>query len=176
MESRHQRDRIARRPRLVDGAAVPLFERFLEEVDDLRIVEPYRLQNLSLLLESIQREIDHLLNTRLPPRQPPKLSWEPVSEPQTVLDYGLPALSPLNSASLSDATLLRDTILAKIASFEPRLQNPVLTLSDDPEDPTAMTGILQGSVTLDSVSQPVSFPVVFFHHGESAAISPGEPA
>jgi hypothetical protein len=24
------------------------------------------------------------------------------------------------------------------------------------------------------VTQPVSFPVVFFHHGESAAISPGE--
>jgi type VI secretion system lysozyme-like protein len=175
MEPRHQLGHIARRPSLVDGAAVPLFERFLEEVDDRRIVEPYRIQNLPLLLESIQREIDDLLNTRLPPRQPPKLSWEPVSEPQTVLDYGLPALSPLNSGSQSDANLLRDTILAKIASFEPRLQNPVLVLSHDPEDPTAMTGTLQGSVTLGKVNQPVSFPVVFFHHGESAMISPGEP-
>jgi type VI secretion system lysozyme-like protein len=175
MESRHQRHHLAPRPRLVDGAAVPLFERFLEEVDDRRIVEPYRLQSLPLLLESIQREIDHLLNTRLPPRQPPRRSWDPISEPQTVLDYGLPALSPLNSGSLSDATLLRDTILAKIAAFEPRLQNPVLVLREDPEDPTAMIGTLQGAVTLDKVTQPVSFPVIFFHHGDSAAISPGEP-
>jgi type VI secretion system lysozyme-like protein len=174
MESRHQRHQLAPRPRLVDGAAVPLFERFLEEVDDRRIVEPYRLQSLPLLLESIQQQIDHLLNTRLPPRQPPRRSWDPISEPQTVLDYGLPALSPLNSGSLSDATLLRDTILAKIAAFEPRLQNPALILRQDPEDPTAMIGTLQGSVTLDRVTQPVSFPVIFFHHGESATISPGE--
>jgi type VI secretion system lysozyme-like protein len=175
MEPRHQRDHIALRSRLVDGAAVPLFERFLEEVDDPRIIEPYRIQNFALLRKSVQWEIDNLLNTRLPPRESPKLSWEPVSEPQTVLDYGLPALSPLNSGSLSDANLLRDTILRKIASFEPRLQNPVLVLSPDPEDPTTMTGVLQGSVTLGKVSQPVSFPVVFFHHGESAMISPGEP-
>jgi type VI secretion system lysozyme-like protein len=175
MESRYQRGHLARGSRLVDGAAVPLFERFLDEVDDGRIVEPYRIQGLVLLLESIQREIESLLNTRLAPRRPPKLSWEPVSEPQTVLDYGLPAFSPLSSGNLSDTNLLRDTILGKIASFEPRLQSPALLLSPHPEDPTAMVGTLQGRVMLGKISQLVSFPVALFHHGESATISPGEP-
>ena len=89
------------------GAPVPLFDRFAEELDDVRVVEPYRVQDRSLLLESIQREIEKLLNTRLPPRKPPAVAWEPISEPQTVLDYGLPTLSPLSSGRPPDSTLLR---------------------------------------------------------------------
>ena len=56
MEPRNQRGHVERSPRLVAGLAVPLFDRFIEDLDDRRIVEPYRVQDLSLLLESIQRE------------------------------------------------------------------------------------------------------------------------
>jgi type VI secretion system protein ImpF len=176
MEPRNQRGHVERSPRLVSGVAVPLFDRFSEDLDDRRIDEPYRIQDLSLLLESIQREIENLLNTRLSPRRPPATSWEPISEPQTVLDYGLPAFSALASGSVADVDLLRRTVLAKIVSFEPRLQSPALELRDDPDDPAGLLGILRGSVKLDKVNQPVCFPVSLRHHGESATISPGEPS
>jgi type VI secretion system lysozyme-like protein len=162
-------------PRLVAGLGVPLFDRFNEELDDRRIAEPYRIQDLPLLLESIQKELENLLNTRVPPRRTPVNSWEPISEPQTVLDYGLPAFSSLSSGSARDADLLRQTVLSKIAAFEPRLENPALDLQSDPDDPAGMLGTLRGSVRLDKVSQPVCFPVSLRHHGESATISAGEP-
>jgi type VI secretion system lysozyme-like protein len=175
MESGDQHGHLERSPRLVAGLAVPLFDRFNEDLDDRRIVEPYRIQNLSLLLESIQREIENLLNTRLPPRHPPASSSEPISEPQTVLDYGIPAFSPLSSNSLTDANLLRETVIRKIAAFEPRLLNPALDLRADPDDPAGMLGTLRGTVQLGSVTQPVCFPLSLRHHGESATISAAEP-
>src|SRR5271163_4081652 len=174
MESRYQQGRIERGARLVVGAPVPLFDRFAEELDDVRVIEPYRVHDRSLLLESIQREIEKLLNTRLPPRRPPAVAWDPISEPQTVLDYGLPALSPLSSGRPLDSTLLLETILRKVRAFEPRLQNPTLELRADPDDPAGMIGVLRGTTTLQSISQPVCFPVSLRSHGESATISSAE--
>lgn len=174
MESRYQRNQLERRPTLVAGLPVPLFDRFIEDLDDSRIVEPYRIQDLSLLLESIQKEIGNLLNTRLPPRRLPAISWEPVSEPQTVLDYGLPAFSALSAGSLTDVKLLCDTIVGKIAAFEPRLENPVLELRGNPENPAGMIGILSGYVRLGKVTQPVNFPISLRNHGEDTTISPAE--
>jgi len=157
-----------RGPEFIAGAAVPLFDRF-EEVDDCRVAEPYRVQDLSLLLESIQKEIANLLNTRLP-----DAGWEPVSLPQTILDYGLPSFSHLCSGSPSDSNQLRQVITAKIAAFEPRLQNPVLELQRDSNDASGMIGTLRGCVRIDNVNQPVCFPVSLRNHGESAAILPAE--
>jgi type VI secretion system lysozyme-like protein len=174
MEPRYQRDQLARHPRLVVGVAVPLFDRFLEEVDDARIDEPYRIQSLVLLIESIQKEIENLLNTRIPPRRHPAFNWEPTSEPETVLDYGLPAFSSLNSGSSNDSRLLRETVLRKIARFEPRLIDPQLELRNDPDDPAGMIGTLRGTVRLNKVNRPVCFPVSLRDHGESATLSPSE--
>jgi len=174
MEPRHQRHQLEHKPTLVTGLGVPLFDRFDEDLDDSRIAEPYRIQDLALVLESIQREVGNLLNTRVPPRKPPAISWEPVSEPQTVLDYGLPAFSGLSAGNPADVKLLCDTVVGKIFAFEPRLEDPTLELRGDPEDPAGMIGTLRGCVRLGSVTQPVSFPVSLRHHGEDATISPAD--
>jgi len=173
MESRNQHSNLSPRSKLAAGLAVPLFDRFDEERDDGRVVEPYRVQGLSLLLESIQREIENLLNTRLPPSQSAAAAWEPVSEPQTVLDFGLPAFSTLSAGSPTDIGLLGKVVTAKIAAFEPRLQNPMLELTSDPDDPAGMLGTLRGTVRLDKGIQAVSFPISLRNHGESAALSNG---
>jgi len=137
------------------------------------VAEPYRVHGLSLLLESIQKEIENLLNTRLPPLQSATGAWEPISEPQTVLDYGLPAFSTLSAGSPTDIGLLGKVVVGKIAAFEPRLQNPVLELVADPDDPAGMLGTLRGTVRVDKGLQTVSFPVTLRNHGESAALSEG---
>lgn len=174
MEPRDQRNHIGRNRGLVSGLPVPLIDRFDEEIDDARVAEPYRIQDLSLLLESIQRELARLLNTRLAPRWPPDSSWEPRSLPQTVVDYGLPVFSPLGSENPADAMLLTDAIVSKIAIFEPRLKDPVLELRTSPDDPAAMIGVLRGSVQLNEVSQPVDFPLCFGGRWEEATVLPGE--
>ena len=66
MESRHQRGVLNGRTGAVAGLAVPLFDRFDEERDDSRMSEPYKIHELQLVLESIQKEIENLLSTRLP--------------------------------------------------------------------------------------------------------------
>jgi len=128
---------------------------------------------LSLLLESIQREIENLLNTRLPPSQSATATWEPISEPQTVLDFGLPAFSTLSAGSPTDIGLLGKTVVGKIAAFEPRLQSPMLDLVADPDDPAGMLGMLRGMVRLEKGLLAVSFPISLSNHGESAALSNG---
>jgi type VI secretion system lysozyme-like protein len=173
MESRNQYSNISPRTNLAAGLAVPLFDRFDEEKDDSRVAEPYRVHGLSLLLESIQKEIENLLNTRLPPSRSATGAWEPISEPQTVLDYGLPAFSTLSAGSPTDIGLLGKVVVGKIAAFEPRLQDPMLELVADQNDPAGMLGTLRGTVRVDKGLQTVSFPVTLRNHGESAALSEG---
>lgn len=173
MESRHKRDLLARSVGLVSGLPVPLFDRFDEELDDGRTMEPYRIHTLSLLLESIQKEIENLLNTRLPPRRFAGSSWEPLSLPQTVLDYGLPDFSSLSAGSPFDTAKVASAVSAKIAAFEPRLQNPVLELQPAPDDPARMIGTLRGTVRMEQVNHPVSFPVSFGQH-DGPALGAGE--
>jgi type VI secretion system protein ImpF len=170
MESRDKLHKLSWSPRLSPGLPVPLFERFDEEIDDRRVLEPYRIQTLELLLESIQKELSHLLNTRLPPRKEPQSGWESISEPETVLDYGLPAFSSLESGAMTDQKLLRETLLKKIQSFEPRLLDPQLDLRSDPENPAAMLGFLRGRVQLNSVIYPIDFSLKLDKYGASAAV------
>jgi type VI secretion system lysozyme-like protein len=170
MEPRYEHGHVGRHAVLTAGLAAPLFDRFDEELDDSRVVDPYRVQNLSLLLESVRREIDNLLNTRVPPRGHPDSAWQPRSMPQTVIDYGLPAFSALDAASPADADLLNSVIVGKIAAFEPRLRNPVLELRAQPDNPSAMVGLLRGVVQLEGVTQSVGFEVYCDHHGEFAKV------
>lgn len=170
MESRHKLDLVEQRMGHSAGLATPLFDRFDEELDDDRALEPYRIQNLSLLLESVGREINHLLNTRVPPRRAPESPWEPHSKPQTVIDYGLPAFSTLEAGSPTDAAFLSAAIAEKIAAFEPRLKNPTVELHPEPDNPSAMVGVLRGTLQLENVSRPVRFEVCCDHRGESARV------
>lgn len=152
------------------GSPTPLFDRFDENLDDRRVVEPYRVQNLSLLLESVQREVGNLLNTRVAPRRQPDTAWQPRSLPQTVIDYGLPAFSALAAGSPADAAFLSAAIVERITAFEPRLRNPVLELRAQADNPSAMVGTLRGALQLEGVTQPVQFEVHCDHHGESATV------
>lgn len=141
------------------GLATALFDRFDEELDDSRVTEPYRVQNLSLLLESIGAEINRLLNTRVAPRKAPESPWEPHSRPQTVIDYGLPAFSALEAGSPTDVEFLSANIRDKVAVFEPRLKNPIVELHPERDNPSAVVGILRGTLQLENITYPVRFEV-----------------
>lgn len=152
------------------GLATPLFDRFDEELDDSRVSEPYRVQDLALLLESVGGEINRLLNTRVAPRREPESPWEPHSQPQTVIDFGLPAFSALEAGSPTDVAFLGAAIRDKIAAFEPRLKNPIVELHPERDNPSALVGILRGTLQLENVTYPVRFEVHCDPRKESATV------
>ena len=70
---------------------------------------------------------------------------------------------------MTDHKLLREVILKKIRSFEPRLLDPKLELRKDQENQAALLGLLQGKVKLNSVVYPIDFSLKLDEGGESAA-------
>jgi type VI secretion system lysozyme-like protein len=121
----------------------------------------------SAISHSVAREIQDLLNTRLSPGH-----WEPISEPQTVIDYGIPDFSALSATDVSDRRILADVIVGKIAAFEPRLSHVRLEFKPHPTDPAAMVGTVEASLTLENLTQPVCFPLEISNRGE-VAVLPG---
>jgi type VI secretion system protein ImpF len=114
----------------------------------------FRAHELSELTESVIRELRCLLNTRLPVAA--GLSDE---SSQTTINYGLPDFSHLNSASPADRELLARLIERKIAAFEPRLKQVRVSLEPHPVNRGAVTGNLRAVLQLESISEPVSFPL-----------------
>jgi type VI secretion system lysozyme-like protein len=173
MESRHQHGILSGRTGAVVGLSVPLFDRFDEERDDGRLVEPQRVLELQLVLESIQKEIENLLGTRLATFRGGASSWEPLSQPQTVLDYGLPEFAPLAAGNPPDQALLSSVIAAKIAAFEPRLQNPIVELHAAADNPSQLVGTLEGAIKLQGMRHAVRFPF-YLDRGEGATVFTAE--
>ena len=139
-----------------------LFDRLDAETGSL-LDEPYRVEEWSSIRQSVAREIQNLLNTRLPPRR-----WEAISEPQTVIDYGIPDFSSLTAASASDRLMLAEVITKKLAAFEPRLSQVRLEFLPHPTDRTSMVGTIEANLTIESLTQPVSFPLQISTQGEIA--------
>ena len=160
MESGDQRDKLVVPSRAVHGRRALLFDRLDPEEAPVS-GEPYRVDEWDALLQSVSREIQDLLNTRLAPGR-----WEAISEPQTVIDYGLPDFSALSAGGATDRQVLAQVIAKKIAAFEPRLSEVRLELQPDPGDQTAMTGTIEARLTLEGLTQPVSFPLAISTEGE----------
>jgi type VI secretion system protein ImpF len=162
MESSDQRDDIEIQPRPVHGRCALLFDRL--DADDAPD-EPYRVDEWNAIRRSVAREIQNLLNTRLPPGR-----WEAISEPQTVIDYGLPDFSALSAASVSDRQVMAEVITRKLAAFEPRLSQVRLEFRPHPTDQTAMIGAIEANLSIGTLSQPVSFPLQISTQGEVAVL------
>jgi type VI secretion system lysozyme-like protein len=160
VESRNQRDVVTRQPHPVRGRRVLLFDR-LDAENELLADEPYRVEEWAAIRSSVAREIQNLLNTRLAPGR-----WEAISEPQTVIDYGIPDFSSLGASNPADRGMLAEVIKRKLAAFEPRLSQVRLEFRPHPTDQTSMVGAIEANLTIESLSQPVSFPLEISTHGE----------
>lgn len=139
-------------PSFIVGATAPLFDRLIE-LDDETDSKPSRRRVLDLhaLRRSIANELSQLLNTRT--RSDPPMTG-------TVLDYGLPDFSHVGPISDGERAELAQLIASKISQFEPRLQRVRVTLFSDPNQPRALTGNIEAQLLVESVSEPVSFPLL----------------
>lgn len=77
----------------------------------------------------------------------------------TVLGYGLPDFSALAPASSEDRRRLGDAIAQRIAAYEPRLCEVRVTVDPPAGNPTVLAGVIEASLRVGSVYEPVSFHV-----------------
>lgn len=160
MEPRDQQGGIRGELRPVHGRRVLLFDRL--DTEDVAVSdEPYRVEEWSSVRQSVAREIQNLLNTRLPPGQ-----WEAISEPQTVVDYGIPDFSALSAANESDRRNLAEVLARKISAFEPRLSQVRLELQPHSTDQCSMIGTIEANLSIESLTRPVSFALQISVEGE----------
>jgi type VI secretion system lysozyme-like protein len=162
MEPGNQRSNLDRQPSLIRGGRALLFEVLCAnpgaagDGNPRPGDKPFRNYELQALTASVIRELQALLNTRLP-----VAVGRSDESTQTILNYGLPDFSLLNAASPADRRTLATLMEAKISAFEPRLRQVRVTLEPDPSNRCNLIGSMTGILQVISLSEAVSFPIAF---------------
>jgi type VI secretion system lysozyme-like protein len=136
-------------PQYTRGALLPLFDR----LDLTEPVEPVVLDPEGLA-RSIERELQHLLNTRGPLGMS-----ELVDTPRHVINYGLPDFHALNTGSGRDGVTLVAAIRSTIEAYEPRLGNIDVKLLQNEHSPEAVVVAVTGDLQINGIMQRVKFEI-----------------
>jgi type VI secretion system protein ImpF len=144
-----------REPRPISGAKTPLFDRLLDDGPDVRQpVSPNRAFDAHNLRESVRADLVRLLNTRTNLRG----NIRELAR-GTVLDYGVPNLSPISAASEQQRAGLAKQVEDVISAYEPRLRNVKVLVQMDKSDPRKLLGVVYANLVIGNVVEPVYFPL-----------------
>lgn len=118
------------------------------------------------LMESVRRELERLFSCRTPLSL---AALEAAGPQRTVVDYGVPELSSLAAANPEDRRRLAAVLGATVAAYEPRLREVRVSVEPVAGQPrTAAVGI-RARLRVDTVEQPVWFPLLVAPGGVTAA-------
>lgn len=134
---------------ITEGVRAPLFDRLAEE-------ERGRagILDRAELYQSLQRELERLLNTRSP-----HLGDQlPVGE-RTVIDYGLPDYTAMYTRSHEDQKRLAALIRGTIEAYEPRLSEVRVEAEVLGNSEKAVLVKVAGVVALGRIMERVSFVI-----------------
>lgn len=137
---------------------MPLFDRLVDLDPGSRAeVRPARTYRRDDLVESICRDLERLLSTRL------SVSASALDDRQrTVIDYGIPDFGTYSAANAGDRVRLATIVARTIEAFEPRLGRRVRAVFEpDPGGGETLRGRVDANLVVDEVSEPVSFLTVF---------------
>lgn len=154
------------KPAVIRGGRALLFERLCDPSGPDSEINPaapraYEIERLAL---SVMRELRSLLNTRLA-----VAAGRSDESTQTVVNYGLPDFSGLNTSSPGDRAMLALLIARKIEGFEPRLREVRVILEPHPEARGVLVGQLRAKLQTEWMSEPVSFPLALGASGAEIA-------
>lgn len=144
-----------------EGARALLFDR-LVDLDGTEKTEqqPLRVLTVEGLRDSVRRELQRLLNTRSP-----TLPEELEGKEWTVLDWGLADYSGWYTRSVPSQTRLARMIERTIRAFEPRMLDPKVTVEEREGSDRGLSVVLEGTVRVGTLLEPVSFPLALEGHG-----------
>lgn len=133
---------------------VSILDRLLDD-DPKRSEEamPTRAQSLRTLKAGLRRDLEWLLNTRQPVDIPTGIELQ-----KSVYVYGLPDISSLGLASLTDRERLTRSIEVAVSRFEPRLANVRVTLTSVAgEKVPQLRFAIEGMLRIDPSPEHVTF-------------------
>ena len=154
MEPRNQQrpSQLKTAPRPGRRLSGPLFERLTNPAnpvgDDSK---SYRFLNLGAAIESVQREIGRILNTRTILQNSDGLL--------TSREYGLADFAHISATDMQAHVELALRIARIIETFEPRLSQVRVTIEPHPSGQPFLTGTVCANLLLNLVPEPVSFPL-----------------
>lgn len=142
---------------VIDGARAPLFDRLAgrEPVPYGDPPRPLRILDRAALAESLQRELQRLLNTRRPEFKPGALAGAGL----TVIEYGLPDYSAMYTQNPEDQKKLSILIRSTIESFEPRLRDVRVEVKVLGNSEKALQVKVAGSVMIGRETERMAFAV-----------------
>ena len=146
---------LPRDSKATEGARAPLFDRLVDlNVTERTEQQPLRVLTVDGLRDSIQRELQRLLNTRspTPPEELEGREW-------TVLDWGLADYSGWYTHSAPSHDRLARLIERTILAFEPRMLDPKVKVREREGSDRGLSVWLEGSVRVGTLLEPVSFPM-----------------
>jgi type VI secretion system protein ImpF len=116
-----------------------------------------RQKSLRQLKQAVRRDLEWLLNTRqLVGGVPPEL--KEVS--QSLAAYGLPDFTAVSLRSPADQNRVRRTIEAAISTFEPRLEDVIVTLTPPRETEHILRFRVDARLKVEPAPEPVTFDTV----------------
>jgi len=137
------------------GDLAPLFDRLSDESPGVSNEPvPRRYLDLDGMAESIQREIQTLLNTRC--------TWGEAAirdQERTVLDFGLVDLSHLYTDNERDKRRVARAVAQTIAAYEPRLTKVNVTVEAVRKETGRLDLLVSGGMRFGDVVEPISFPI-----------------
>ena len=116
-----------------------------------------RTQSTRFFRDAVKRDLEWLLNTRQPPL--PELAGYPGAR-ASVINYGLPDISPLGLSNASDHRTLRIAIEGCLRNYEPRLMDVRVTLEGSDTVDRRLRFHIEGNMKLDPAPEEISFDTV----------------
>lgn len=155
MESRDEQRQsggVSREPHPSRRLLAPLFDRLTAPIDPRNEdSKAFRSLEFSGALASVRREVQRILNTRTTVQKSRGLL--------TALEYGLPDFAHLAANDMQARADLALQITRAIEAFEPRLSQVRVNLEPHPSGQRFLVGTITGKLTINVISEPVSFPL-----------------
>ncbi len=143
------------------GALAPLFDR-LTDLEPHLVSEPssYQILTPTELKESVQRELELVLNTRPTVQRPPEDGHgEFISDFALPQFFGLRDFSWFDGASDTGRRSIGTEIERVVTYYEPRLKNVKVRVSKHPQDPLALVAEIAGDLKIGEILERFTFPI-----------------
>jgi type VI secretion system protein ImpF len=132
-----------------------VLDRLLDYEPDVSYEPPAsRAKSMRLFRQAVRRDLEWLLNTRQVARGLPAGLKELNS---SLAAYGLPDFTSASADGDDDQALVREAIEATIQTFEPRLQDVVVTLEPPRETERALRFRIDALLMIDPAPEAVTF-------------------
>jgi len=144
------------------GAQVPLFDRLVDHEPHVKSEEAsHFILTPERLYESIQRELELILNTRTTAkREADPDSPEILSDYKLPKFFGLQDFSWMNQASDFGRRKMARTIEDVISHFEPRLKNVTVKIEKIHKNTLSIEVHVHGDIQIETYRERVMFPMV----------------